>query len=170
MAPAAAPGAAAQARGSSAGGNGSTSTGVTVGATNLSKGQLSGLGKGLASLSFKVGVAKRAAKLDALTVELPAGMGFVRHRVGGRLVVRGVTLIGARIRSLSLSRGHLVIVLRRAVRSVIVKISAGALKVSTSLKARARANQLRSLRLTVIAVNTSARRTTIHVQIKNLGL
>ena len=144
-------------------GNGSGSKGVTAGGTNLSQGRLSGLGTGHASLRFKLAVAKHAAKLDAVTIELPAGMSFVGHRSGHRLTVRGVTLTGAAIRSLTLSRGHLLITLRRAVSSVTVQITRGALSESSAL--RANAKNLHSLRLTVITTNTKSRHTTFHVNI-----
>jgi hypothetical protein len=154
---------------SSGSGNGATSTGVTVGSTNLSEGRLSGLGTGHASLSFKVGVTKRAAKLQALTIELPTGMSFVRHRSGSKPTVTGVTLTGAKIKSLSLSHGRLVITLRKAVRSLTVKINSSAVKESAALKGKAKAKKLGGLLLTVITENTNAKRTTIRVQIKNLG-
>ena len=50
-----------------------------------------------------------------LTVRLPAGMSFRRHRVGKKLTVAGVALTGAKIKSLTLSHGHLVIALRTPV-------------------------------------------------------
>ncbi len=148
-------------------GNGSTSTGVTVGSTNLSQGHLSGLGTGHASLSFKVGVAERAAKLSALTIELPTGMSFVRHRARNRLEVTGVALAGARIKSLSLSDGHLVITLRKAVRSLTVNINASALRESATIESKAKANKLGRLLLTVITENTKAKHTTIRVRINS---
>lgn len=153
---------------SGGGGNGSTSSGVTVGGTKLSQGQLSGLRSGHPLLSFKVGVAKHAAKLDALTIELPPGISFVRRQAQHKLEVTGVSLTGAKLKSLSISHGHLVITLRKAVLSLTVKISTSALAESTTLKSKAK--QLRSLLLTVITENTSAKRTTIRVRITSLGL
>ena len=101
---------------------------------------------------------------------MPAGISFVRHRVAGRLRVTGVGLIGAEIKSLALSDGHLLIVLRKPVRSFMVTLGRSALKESARLEAKAKARRLGSLVLTVVAKNTSAQRVTIHVQIKNLGL
>ena len=85
--------------GGTAGRNGSSAAGVTVGRTNLSRGRFSGLRAGHPALTFKIRTAKGAAKLRALTVELPAGLRFVarHHRVAG------VSAEGARIKSLSLS-------------------------------------------------------------------
>ncbi len=150
------------------GGNGSTSKGVTVGGTNLSSGKLSGLATGHAALSFRLAVARHAAKIRALTVELPRGLRFVGHRLRGKLTVSGVSLTGARIKSLSLARGHLVITLRSAVRRLTVHLGAGSLSESSAL--RSTIKRLRSLLVTVIAENTAGKRTTIRVQIHNLGV
>jgi hypothetical protein len=153
-----------------AGGNGSTSAGVTVGNTNLSRGRLSGLLTGRASLSFKLAAAKRIAKIRALTIELPAGLRFVRHLVGNRFVVTGVIVAGAAVKSAALSHGRLVITLRKPVWSLGVTISPSALSESAALKKRAKSRTLRSLTLKVITETTRATRTTVRVQIRNLGL
>ena len=153
--------------GGSGGTGGSSGNGSSAGNPKLTNPSVSGLGTGHASLSFKVAVPKRAAKLEALIIELPSGMSFVRHRFGHKLTVTGVTLTGAKIRSLSLSRGHLVITLRQAVSSLIVRINTDALNESAALKAKAKAKKLGSLLLTVITESTNAKRTTIHV---HLGL
>ena len=150
-------------------GGGGGSSGGSSGNPNVTKAGVSGLGSGHPALSFTVGVGKAAAALSALVVELPAGIRFVRHRSGGRLTVTGVTLAGARIKSLSLSHGHLVITLRKAVRHVTVRITAGALKESASLKAKIKARTLRSLLLTVITENTNAKHATIRAKITKLG-
>ena len=155
--------------GSGSGGNGSSGGGGSGGAT-LGKPSASGLGTGRVSLRFRVGVARRAAKLDGLIIQLPAGMSFVGHRAGNRLTLTGVTLIGARLRSLSLSHGHLVIALRKPVSSLTVRIGSSALRESAALKAKARAGKLRSLSLTVITENIRGRRNTSRAQINNLGL
>jgi hypothetical protein len=150
-------------------GNGSTSQGVTVGTTKLSNGRVSGLSSGHASLSFRLAAAKHAARLGALTIELPAGMSFVGHRVGHKLKVTGVSVTGAKIKSLTLSHGHLVITLRKAVSSLVVKLSASALRESAALRRKAGAHQLKTLHLTVISTNTRGRHATIHVRFTALG-
>jgi hypothetical protein len=152
--------------GGTASSNGSSAAGVTVGHTNLSRGRFSGLRSGHPALTFKIRTAKGAAKLRALTVELPAGLRFVarRHRVAG------VTVGGAAIKSLSLSRGHLTIVFRRAVSSLAVTVKSAALTESRSLKARAKKRALKALRLAVITQTVQGKRTTIRAQIKSLGL
>jgi hypothetical protein len=145
-------------------GDGSSAAGVTVGHTNLSRGRFSGLRAGHPALSFKVRTAKGAAKLRALTVELPPGLRFAprRHRVAG------VTLGGAAIKSLSLSRGRLTIMLRRPVSSLAVTLKK--LTESRSLQARAKQRRLTALRLVVITQTVQGRRTTIRAQITKLGL
>ena len=114
-------------------------------------------------MRFTLIVAQHASKFAALTVELPAGLSFVRHRVRHRPKLTGVTLSGAQIKSLSLSHGHLVITLRRPASRLTVKLGPSALHESSSLKARAR--KLQSLLLIVIARNTSAHSTTIRTRL-----
>ena len=155
-------------------GSGSVSSssggGRSAGSPVVTKPSAGGLRSGRVSLSFRLGVARGAAKLVGVTVELPAGLSVVRHRVRGRLRVTGVSVVGARIRSVSLSHGHVVVVFRRAVSGVTVRIAASALRESAALRARARAGTLRSLRLTVLTRNARSKRATIHVKITNLGL
>jgi uncharacterized membrane protein YgcG len=146
--------------GSSAnGGSGSSAGGGSAGSANQPS--VSAVRSGLRWLSFRITVARHAAKLDALTIELPAGLSFIGHRAGGRLTVAGVTVAGAGIRSLSLSHGHLVITLRRPVSSLTVKIRTTALRQSAALEAK----QLKRLRLTVITETTKARRSRLHVTV-----
>jgi len=122
----------------------------------------------LPNILYGVPISIAEIKLDALTIELPTGISFVRRQAHHKLEVTGVSLTGAKLKSLSISHGHLVITLRKAVSSLTVKISTSALKESTTLKSKAK--QLRSLLLTVITENTRAKRTTIRVRITSLGL
>ena len=130
----------------------------------------SALKTGHPSLRFTLKVAKGAAKLRALTIELPRGLSLIAHRAGRRLTIKGVRLTGGAIRSLSLSHGHLVITLKRAVSSVTVTLTGAALRESAALRAKAKAHKLKRLALTVIAQNTKGRRSTVHVQVTHLGL
>jgi hypothetical protein len=146
--------------------NGSTITGVTVGRTTISRGRFSGLATGHPALTFTMSVAKGSVKLRALTVELPAGLRFVarHHRV------TGVSVGGAKIRSLVLSGRRLTINLRRAVANLTVTIARGGLTESGAIQRAAKAHRLRSLELTAIAQNTRGARTTLRALIKRLGL
>ena len=157
--------------GSGTGGGGTGTSGPGGSASpRLSKTKVSGLRTGRVALTFTISEGTRLAKINALTVELPSGLSFARHRAGKRLRVTGISLKGAKARSITLSHGHLVIALRRPVRTATIQIKALALKESAVLKARAKAKKLKSLRLVVIAKNTKGKRTTIHVQVKQLGL
>ncbi len=154
--------------GGGGGGGSGSSSGPTPSSPKLTDLRVSGLGTGHASLSFKVGVAKRAAKIRALTIELPSGMSFLRHRVRNQLGITGITLTGATVKSLSLSDGHLVITLRKAVSNLAVKINNGALQESATLKTKAK--KPGNLLITVITENTNGQRTTLRVRIKYVGL
>jgi hypothetical protein len=155
---------------SAGGGSPSTgSTGSTAG-PKLGTAGVSGLRTGRAGLTFTVAEGKGAAKLRSLTVELPAGLSVRRHRVGKQLKITGVTLTGATIKSLTVSRGHLVITLRTPVTTVAVRLKAGAVSESAGLKAKAKAGKVKRLRLTVIAARVKGKSTTNSVQITKLGL
>jgi hypothetical protein len=149
--------------GSKGGGTGPKSPRPPRTSPALRGGRWSGLATGHPSVSFTLSVPRHAPKLAALTVELPPGISFVRHRVRHRLRLTGVRLIGAQIKSLSVSHGHLLITLRRPVSRLTVKLGPSALHESAALRARAR--KLQSLPLVVIAKNASARRTTIRTRL-----
>ncbi|HEX3690508.1 MAG TPA: hypothetical protein VHV28_12470 [Solirubrobacteraceae bacterium] len=151
----------------SSGGGTSPSSG---GGPRLSGASATGLASGHPSLSFRVRAAKGAAKLKALTVELPRGLSVITHRAGAKLAIGGVRVRRGAVRSLSLLHGHLVIALRRAVSAVTVTLSGPALKESPALRSEARRRTLKHLALGVIAENAKGRRTTIHVTVTHLGL
>jgi hypothetical protein len=130
----------------------------------------SGLTTGKPSLVFQVVAGKGAGKLSALTVELPRGLRFVRHRVHGKPSVQGVSLAGAKLKSAVLQHGHLVITLRGAVPNVIVSLLSRALAESVSLKSQARRHKLKSLKLTVLVKDSRGTQTTVPVAIRSLHL
>lgn len=146
------------------GGNASSAGGVTVGHTTLSRARFSGLRAGHPTLSFRVAATHGAAKLRALTVGLPAGLAFVahRHRVGH------VSVHGAKVKSLSLSHGRLVITLSRAVSTMTVTIGRGAMKETRSLRAKVQKHKVKTLGLTLIAQNTQGRRITFHARVNDV--
>jgi hypothetical protein len=129
-----------------------------------------GLTTGKPSLVFQAVAGKGAGKLSVLTVELPRGLRFVRHRVHDKLTLRGVSLAGAKLKSAVLSHGHLVITLRNGVANVIVSLSSKALSESGSLKSQARRHKLKSLKLTVLVKDSRGRQTKVPAQIRNLHL
>jgi len=140
--------------------NASTSAGVTVGGTTLSTSRYSGLGTGHPTLRFKLRVAKRAPKIRSLTVALPSGLTFRSHRRGK---LAGVTVTGAKIKTLSISHGRLTIVLRNAASSLTVDIHGSLLTESAAL--RARASHVHRLPLTVTTENTRGARTVMRVEV-----
>jgi hypothetical protein len=120
------------------------------------------------SLSFKIGVARKGSKLTGVKVELPGGLKFLKHGTAKHPRITGVAVSGAKVRSLKLSHGHLVITLKKAARSLSVKLTT-VLGESSSLKAKLQAGKVKSLRLTVIATNAKHRRYTVRYTIKHLG-
>jgi hypothetical protein len=148
----------------SSGGNASSSGGVTVGHTKLSRGRFSGLRTGHPALSFRAAVTGGAAKLRSLTVSLPAGLSFIarRHRPAD------VRIAGAKVKSLSRSRGRLVISLAKAASAVTVSIGRGGLGESRSLRSAVTHHHVRTLALTLVAQNTRGQRTTVRGRISSL--
>ena len=104
----------------------SRGTGAKGGKPRVDGASATGLTTGKPSLVFQVVAGRSAGKLSALTVTLPRGLRFVRHRLGGKLRMQGVSVAGAKLKSAVLQHGHLVITLRRAVDNVIVLLSPGA--------------------------------------------
>jgi len=120
------------------------------------------------SLSFKVGVGKKASELTGVTVELPSGLKFVEHGSAKHPKITGVSVNGAKVKSLKISGGHLVITLKKAVRSFTVKLTT-VLSESSALESKIQAGKVKSLRLTVVATNAKRRHYTVHELIKRLG-
>ncbi|MDE3132074.1 MAG: hypothetical protein KGL16_13065 [Acidobacteriota bacterium] len=115
---------------------------------------------GQPTLSFRVSVPRHAAKLTQLSVKLSHGISLVRHRVGGRLAVTGVTLSGARATSLSIAAGRLLIRLRRPASSFRVRLTKVLHEDDAVAAALARHRAVR-LRLTLSSLNTRHQRHTV---------
>jgi hypothetical protein len=135
--------------GGSGGGSGPAKTGPKSARPKLSSGSASGLTKGKPTVKFTVGVARSAAKLVALSIKLPKGLSFSRTRVH-KGSVTGLTLNGNGVKSATLTRGVLVVALKRPVSSLNVSMGTKLLKETRGLKKKANAkrHRLSSLKLT----------------------
>lgn len=120
---------------------------------------VSGLARGRPVLTFKL-TAGSNAKLKSFEVKLPRGLSFVRHRVHGHLKLIGVALTAAKIKSLSLKHGKLLVTLRAPVNTLSAKIGPRALRESSTLKRAGRHHRLKRLVLTVVLTNTAGKHTT----------
>jgi len=137
--------------------NGSSATGVTVGHTNLSRARFSGLAAGHPALTFRMSATKGAAGLSAVTIGLRDGLSFVtRH---DRVI--GVSVKGAKIKSLVVSGGRLTMTLRRAASHFTVTIGHGGLGETAKLRRAAAHHRLHGLRIVAVAQNARGTRTTI---------
>jgi hypothetical protein len=121
-------------------------------------------------MAFTVKAGSGAAKLSRLTVQAPAGLAFVRRRQHTRLRVVGVSLRSAGLKAVSLSRGRLLITLRKPVSAVTVTIGRSALHESRSLRSKAQHAKLKSLRLTVSTRDAKGTLATLRTQIRRLGV
>ncbi|MGH2908427.1 MAG: hypothetical protein ACRDK8_03930 [Solirubrobacteraceae bacterium] len=154
------PGVSSSGSGSTTNGSRATSSGSTATAsgTRLSGRSVRGLAAGRPSLTFRVSAARHRPKIRRMTVSLPSGLRFRGHAVHHRMLVRGVTVRGAKLRSAVLSHGRIVLTLRRAARRATVTLGPRSLRESRALRARARAHKLKRMRLHVAVLN--ARRQT----------
>jgi hypothetical protein len=146
--------------GSAGGGSGASAAPSSIsplGLPSLASASLSGLRRGRPVVSFKLITGRGAPKLTSLTLPLPRGLSYLRHRIHRRRVLQGVTVRDATVKSMSLRRGKLTIILRRPAATVLVKLRSRALHETGGLRAKARRHRVRFLKLTV-AVTTAAHR------------
>jgi hypothetical protein len=113
------------------------------GAPRIGSASLSGLRRGSPSLRFKL---SDILKLKSFAIQLPRGLSFVRRRSHK---LRGIVVSGAKVESIALVRGRLLITLRRPVAGVLVKIGPQALHETAGLESRARHHRLGRLSLTL---------------------
>lgn len=139
------------------------------GSPKVSKAFLAGLRTRHPSLRFRITAPKGTPGLRSVTVVLPRGLRFVRHRVGRRLVIRGVHVSGGRGISMSLVHGRLVIRVRRPAGSLLVKLDSRVLAESRALKTKAHAHKLRKLVVLLITSNAAGKAATIRVQFNHPG-
>jgi hypothetical protein len=138
--------------------------------TSLTAKSILGLAKGRPSLRFLVAVTRRYAKFTRLTVMLPAGLRVRFHTNHRHTVIRGVSLKGAKVRSLTRSHGHLVIVLRRSERRVTVTMGSAALGESHALRAQAESKKLKRLHLKIAVRDVRHHTRTLTVTLRTLHL
>jgi hypothetical protein len=146
-------------------GSGPGSKASPTGRAGIVSGAVSGLASGHPALSFKLTAGKNA-KLKSFTVKLPRGLSFGRHRVHGRMKLLGVALKGAKVKSLSLKHGALLVTLRAPVNTLSAKIGSRALNESAALRSAAKHHRLKRLQLTVLLTNTAGKRTTSKLPLK----
>jgi hypothetical protein len=154
--------------GGGGGGGGGSSPGTKPspnGRPGIQSAAITGLAGGRPVLSFKLTAGKNA-KLKSFTVKLPRGLSFVRHRLHGHLKLLGVALKGAKLKSVSLKHGALLVTLRSPVRTLSAKIGSRALHESAALKSAAKHHRLRRLELTVVLANAAGKRTTSKLPLK----
>jgi hypothetical protein len=158
--------------GATTNGSSATSSGPTATAsgTQLSARSVTGLAKGRPSLTFRVAAAKKRPKIRRMTVKLPSGLRFRSHRSHHRLLVRGVVVKGAKVRSTTLSHGRLVLTLRAPTRRTTVTLGPRTLRESKALRAKVRAKKLKRLRLRVAVLNTKKQTRSLTVAITRAHL
>jgi hypothetical protein len=122
---------------------------------------LSAFKSGHPTLRFKLSVPKKASKLKQVSVKLTPGISFVSHKVGKKSKITGVAVSGAKIKSLAISHGRLVIKLRKAVSSFRVTLTS-VLHENGALIADASSGKKTTLHLSLIVRNARNKSHTIN--------
>jgi hypothetical protein len=112
------------------------------------------------ALTFKVSVRKHAAKITQVSLKLTPGISFVGKKVGKKMVISGVSVRGAKVKSLAITGGRLVIKLKSPARSFRVSLST-VLRLSGPVTAAAAHHKQIRVKLSVIATNTLHKKHTI---------
>ena len=129
---------------------------------------LTGLASGKPTLSFQLSAAHDVAKLRSFAVKLPRGLRFVSHRVHGRLKVEGVSIGHAKVKSVVLSHGLLIVTLSRPAALVTGRFGPAALSESPALRSQVRSHRIKSLRLMVTVTSATGKQTALTDQVKHL--
>jgi len=156
--------------GSGSGGGSGGGSSSTSGRPRLSDGTAKGLLDRKPSVRFKVTQGTGAGKLQTLTVGVTAGLEFATHKTHGLVTVTGVSIKGAKAKSLTVSHGHLVIALSKPAGAVTVSLSPKALHESRQLHAKAEHHRLSHLRINVTVKDTAGKVSRLQMQIRKLGL
>jgi hypothetical protein len=149
------------------GGSGSHQPPAHRGRPRVASASLSGLGHGLATLRLRLLAGTNAPKLRSIAIELPHGLRFRHGRIHGRALTR-VRLSNAKVRSVGLIHGRLLIKLSRAVGAFAVRIPG--LGESSSLERKARHHHVRKLTLGLGVTDASGVGTLVKVTIRSLHL
>lgn len=129
---------------------------------------LSGLSRGKPTLGLLLTAGMHAPRLAAFAVALPGGLKFVRRRVHDRLRLEGVTIGGARPKSVVLKRGLLVVTLRQAAAGVTLNVSSKGINESAALERRIRRRRTKSVLLTVAVRDANGKITDLTARIRHL--
>ena len=122
----------------------------------LSSGSATGFASGSAKVGFALAAGTGSAKLSSFTVALPKGLSF-----DSKAYKKGLSVAGAKVKKVRLSRGKLLVTLKSPVASFSVKLSPSALNESASLKQKIKTHKVKSLKATVIAKNTAGKTTSL---------
>jgi len=115
------------------------------------------------ALTFRISVRKSAAKLTQVSLKLTPGISFVGQKVGKHIKIAGVTVAGAKVRSLAIVHGRLVIRLKSPASSFRVSLSS-VLRFSGPVTAAATAHKKIRVTLSVLTLNTKHQRHTLTKQ------
>jgi 5-hydroxyisourate hydrolase-like protein (transthyretin family) len=127
-----------------------------AGKPKASGSSLSGLGKRKATLKFKLAAGINGApKLKSFKVKLPKGLSFVKKGLK-----KGLKVTGGGKFSDKISKGVLIVTLKKTAGKVSVALTSKALSVSKSLAKSAKKHKIKSLVVTVTVTDAKKKNTT----------
>ena len=133
---------------------------------------LSGLGSGKPALKLHVTRGSNAAKIAKLVITLGNGLSFSSaglvkkctghgHHQRCRTVGKGLSISGAKLATVKLRGGKLVLVFRHAVSQVRITVHGPLLRESKTLRRRVKKHKINNLRVTVKVYDQTGKGTTI---------
>ena len=147
---------------------GTTTTGTTTTSTQTGTGSrpsasaaLQGLALQHARPTLKVVFTDRQTKFNVLTISAPSGVKFVKSR----RLSHYIKISGAKLKSVKLSHGRLIVTLRKAASKVSVVIQAAALNVSRSLEKKFAKHRIKTLNLKVVATFANKKHVTVGAKV-----
>jgi kumamolisin len=136
---------------------------TVIGRPSISRATLTGVAARRPTLSLTVTSGYRAPALRSLTLAVPSGLRLSSNR--GSLTVTGAR--GGRVKfSSKIIAGRLQIAFASAQTNVSLKIRYSGISASPGFAGRVRGHRVRSLRVTVIAVDTGHRRSTASAAVR----
>jgi hypothetical protein len=130
-----------------------------------SAGSISGLATGKPKLHFSISAGSNAPEVSSFSID-PPGLSFHGcKKKGKKLVCKGLSVSGGKVKTVKLSGGRLTIVLTKAVSQVSVTVSGPMLTESKSLQSNVQKHKVKSLTFKIKVTDASGKTTTLSLKL-----
>jgi hypothetical protein len=143
-------------------------------------GSTSGLASGQPKLKFKIAHGKSGPNVAAVTIGLPGGLGFSRSAIVSHktcttqgkkkctttTLISGLGISGGKAKSVAIRGGTLVLVLKKAVRSVTITVSGPLVTETKGLQTKVKRHKVNSLKFTLKVTDAKHTSTTLPLKLK----